>query len=264
MNKCDLKFIFARQGNYVFRKEEKVMAEDKNNSFSVKLESMIELLSTLIKEGKEEVITLINSDETPDKLEVAKIFGSEVSSSIKIIKVIRKTASIPDKFFMHKIERYCAGLVEEIPVEKRKKYAEKVGKKTLNEDSVFILGVLNKIEELSKIDIFVKLFALKMDGVIDDPTYRRMMLQVERTMYSDILFLSDKICNNSVEVTSVEVESLLAAGWLIFAGFGEGGVNLYSYTQTAKQFCKIVYKRDPNCKDNIPSKSHIIFAPKKG
>lgn len=134
-----------------------------------------------------------------------------------------------------------------IPVSKRKKYVERVGKKALNKDSVFILGVLNKIEELSKIDILVRLFEAKIDEEIDDQTYRRMMLQVDRTMFSDILFLKNNICNDTIKVTSVEEENLLAMGWLIFAGIGIGtvteeGGNLYSYTRTAKQFCNIVFQ----------------------
>lgn len=238
------------------------MLEDQNNTALIGVESVTDFLSTLIKEGTQELVTIIRSDDAMDILESVKTFGSEVSSSIKIIKVIRKTASIPDKFFMRKIERYCDGLVA-IPVKKRKKYVEKVGKKALNKESVFILGVLNKIEELSKIDIFVKLFALKMDGVIDDSTYRRMMLQVERTMYSDILFLKDNIHDGYLKVTSAEEESLLAAGWMIFAGIGVGtltedGGNLYSYTQTAKRFCKIVFESDLNERGNTSSSEGVL------
>lgn len=238
------------------------MLEDQNNTDLVGVESVTDFLSTLIKEGTQELVTIIRSDDAKNILEEVKNLGSEVSSSIKIIKVIRKTASIPDKFFMRKIERYCDGLVT-IPVKKRKKYAEKVGKKVLNKDSVFILGILNKIEELSKIAIFVKLFELKMDGIIDDPTYRRMMLQVERTMYSDILFLKDNIRDGYLKITSAEEESLLAAGWLIFAGIGlgtltEDGGNLYSYTQTAKQFCEIVFESDLNVRDDTSSSDGVL------
>lgn len=59
-----------------------------------------------------------------------------------------------------------------------------------------------------------------MDEEINDQTYRRMMLQVDRTMFSDILFLKDNICNNDIKITSEEEENLLATGWLIFAGIG--------------------------------------------
>ena len=180
------------------------------------------------------------------------------------MKIIRKSASIPDKLFMHKMERYCAGLVS-IPSSKREKYAAKVGKKSLNKDSVFILGVLNKIEELSKIDILVRLFEAKMDEEIDDQTYRRMMLQVDRTMYSDILFLKDNICDDLIKIASVEEENLLATGWLIFAGIGIGtateeGGNLYSYTQTAKQFCNVVFQSDLTINNNAsPMMGAISF-----
>ena len=220
----------------------------------VGVDSVIDSLSTLIEQGSEKIVAFISSDDFSDLLAEIKELGAELSKAIKVVKIIRKSASIPDKLFMHKMERYCAGLVS-IPSSKREKYAAKVGKKSLNKDSVFILGVLNKIEELSKIDILVRLFEAKMDEEIDDQTYRRMMLQVDRTMYSDILFLKDNICDDLIKIASVEEENLLATGWLIFAGIGIGtateeGGNLYSYTQTAKQFCNVVVQSNLTINNN--------------
>lgn len=230
----------------------------------VGVDSVIDSLSTLIEQGSEKIVAFISSDDFSDLLAEIKELGAELSKAIKVVKIIRKSASIPDKLFMHKMERYCAGLVS-IPSSKREKYAAKVGKKSLNKDSVFILGVLNKIEELSKIDILVRLFEAKMDEEIDDQTYRRMMLQVDRTMYSDILFLKDNICDDLIKIASVEEENLLAKGWLIFAGIGIGtateeGGNLYSYTQTAKQFCNVVFQSNLTINNNTsPMMGGISF-----
>ena len=230
----------------------------------VGVDSVIDSLSTLIEQGSEKIVAFISSDDFSDLLAEIKELGAELSKAIKVVKILRKSASIPDKLFMHKMERYCAGLVS-IPSSKREKYAAKVGKKSLNKDSVFILGVLNKIEELSKIDILVRLFEAKMDEEIDDQTYRRMMLQVDRTMYSDILFLKDNICDDLIKIASVEEENLLATGWLIFAGIGIGtateeGGNLYSYTQTAKQFCNVVFQSNLTINNNTsPMMGGISF-----
>lgn len=230
----------------------------------VGVDSVIDSLSTLIEQGSEKIVAFISSDDFSDLLAEIKELGAELSKAIKVVKIIRKSASTPDKLFMHKMERYCAGLVS-IPSSKREKYAAKVGKKSLNKDSVFILGVLNKIEELSKIDILVRLFEAKMDEEIDDQTYRRMMLQVDRTMYSDILFLKDNICDDLIKIASVEEENLLATGWLIFAGIGIGtateeGGNLYSYTQTAKQFCNVVFQSNLTINNNTsPMMGGISF-----
>ena len=230
----------------------------------VGVDSVIDSLSTLIEQGSEKIVAFISSDDFSDLLAEIKELGAELSKAIKVVKIIRKSASIPDKLFMHKMERYCAGLVS-IPSSKREKYAARVGKKSLNKDSVFILGVLNKIEELSKIDILVRLFEAKMDEEIDDQTYRRMMLQVDRTMYSDILFLKDNICDDLIKIASVEEENLLATGWLIFAGIGIGtateeGGNLYSYTQTAKQFCNVVFQSNLTINNNTsPMMGGISF-----
>ena len=104
-----------------------------------------------------------------------------------------------------------------------------------------------------------------MDEKLDDSAYQRMMLQVDRTMYSDILYLKDNICNGDIKITSVEEENLLAMGWLIFSGIGIGtaaeeGGNLYSYTQIAKQFCKIVFQSDITISnDTDPLAGTILF-----
>ena len=206
------------------------------------ISNMANSISTFIKEFSAEINEKISSNEL---IETIKECSPELLGAIKYIKYIQKIASIPDKIFMNKIEKYCRGLTA-IPIEKRQKYAQKVGKDSLNQDSVFILGILNKIEELSKIDIMITLFEAKMDEKIDDPTYRRMMLQVDRTIFSDILFLKDNICNEYVNPNTVEIENLIAQGWLFLAGIdggtsAGGGSCLYIYTQTAKQFCNIVF-----------------------
>lgn len=207
--------------------------------------SIADTLSTLVEQGTDKVMVFLASDEVTNALEAAKEVGEELSKAVKVVALIRKAASIPNKFFMYKVEKYCAGL-STIPLSKREKYAKKIGKKSLNKENVFVLGVLNRNEELSKIDIFVKLFIAKLYEKIDDQTYRRLMLQTDRTMFSDILYLKDNICEGEVKITSVEEENLLAMGWLIFAGIGwgtatEDGGNIYAYTQTAKLFCKIVF-----------------------
>lgn len=121
----------------------------------VEVDSIVDSLSTWIEQGAEDIVTFFSSDEVSDILDEIKELGTELSNALKVVKVIRKSASIPDKLFMRKMERYCAGLVS-IPASKREKYVKRVGKEALNKDSVFILGVLNKIEELSKIDILIR------------------------------------------------------------------------------------------------------------
>ena len=236
--------------------------DNETNLELLEIDSVVESLSAWIEQGAENIVKFISSDKVSDTVDEIKEVGEELSKLLKIVKIIRKSASIPDKLFMRKMERYCKGLVE-IPVSKRESYAAKVGKKALNKESVFILGILNRIEELSKIDILIRIFEAKMDEKIDDQTYRRMMLQVDRTMFSDILFLRDNICNSTIKLRTVEEENLVSTGWLIFSGIGWGtaeeeGGNLYSYTQTAKQFCNIVFEKDLKLDDSIQSMEGTI------
>lgn len=212
-----------------------------NEVSMINVESVIDSFSTFIEQGTNNVMTLLTSNEVANTFEDIKEIGEDLSKSIKVFRTIRKIASIPDKLFMLKVERYCAG-VSIIPIEKRKKYLKKMGKKSLNKDSVFVLGILNRNEELSKIDIFIRLLEAK----IDDQMYHRLMLQVDRTMFLDILYLKENIGDEDIKIMTVEQENLLAMGWLIFVGIGWGtateeGENIYKYTQTAKKFCEIVF-----------------------
>lgn len=210
----------------------------------VEVDSISDALSTFIEQGTETVINVFTSNEAAVIWETVTEVSADLVKASKVITVIKKAASIPDKLFMNKMEKYCRGLIE-IPANKREKYAAKVGKPGLNKDSVFILGVLNKIEELSKIKILLTLFEAKMDGLIDDETYRRLMLLVDRTMYSDLLYLKANITDDPIVIENDAEQGLLANGWLYYYGQTWGTATedsqlVYNYTNIAKQFCQLI------------------------
>ena len=68
-----------------------------------------------------------------------------------------------------------------------------LGKEKFNKESVFVLNVINRIEENEKIPLFLKILNAKMDGFIDDNEYHRLMILTDRTLYSDLLYLKDNI-----------------------------------------------------------------------
>lgn len=96
---------------------------------------------------------------------------------------------------MRKFERYCKGLTR-ITLEKRQKYMKLLGKEKFNKESVFVLNVINRIKENEKIYLFLQLLAAKMEGIIDDNEYHRLMILTDRTLYSDLLYLKDIITND--------------------------------------------------------------------
>ena len=210
----------------------------------VEVDSISDALSTFIEQGTETVINVFTSNEAAVIWEAVTEVSADLVKASKVITAIKKAASIPDQLFMNKMEKYCRGLIE-IPANKRKKYAAKVGKPGLNKDSVFILGVLNKIEELSKIKILLTLFEAKIDGLIDDETYRRLMLLVDRTMYSDLLYLKANITDEPIVIENDAEQGLLANGWLYYYGQTWGTATedsqlVYHYTNIAKQFCQLI------------------------
>lgn len=201
-------------------------------------------------------------DVVKDSLDVINEVGSDVSTIANIIKKFGEIMSIPDKLFMKRVGRYLNG-ISQIPLDKRQKYIKKTAKVIQEEDAVFTLSILEKSEELSKIDIFVKLFAAKVNGELDETGYRRMMRQTDRTLYSDIIFMKDNICHGELTLSTDELQSLSADGWLKYAGMtildiekGETDSNAYEYTTVAKQFCKIVFNTDIDARPHADS-NHV-------
>ena len=143
--------------------------------------------------------------------------GEAVSGAIKSLKVAQKIASIPTALYMKKFGRYCKGLTT-IPLEKRQKYMKLLGKEKFNKESVFVLNVINRIEENEKIPLFLKILNAKMDGFIDDNEYHRLMILTDRTLYSDLLYLKDNITEDPVKLNSDSDYGLASSGLLVAAG----------------------------------------------
>ena len=198
----------------------------------------------------EKIFTLSEKIDKESFLEIS----NELKESLKLFRVIKVCASIPDKIIMGRIEKFCRG-ISAIPEIKREKYAIEVGKKGLNRDSVFIISLLNRMEDEAKIPYFVKLFRAKVYFEIDDTSYRRMMILVDRTLYSDILYMLDNIISESFALDSDEKQGLYLGGWLLYNGatwgsFKEKGSFNYRYSDTAFKFCKIM-KDTPSSDETI-------------
>ena len=211
------------------------------------LDDVTSIIVSCFEFTKDEFENILNNEIVQTSLDVAKKTMDETGYAITVFKVLRSIASIPNKLYMSKFERYMKGLCDIDPI-KREKYLKKVGKKGLNRDSVFVLNLLNKIEELSKIDIFLSLQEAKMDETIEDSMYRRLMIMTDRTLYSDLLYMRDHLTNDNFRLSTEENEGLMSAGWIAYQGqtFGTIGdenkdMRLFAYTDAAKLFCKIVF-----------------------
>ena len=207
-------------------------------------------------------IQFINNDYVQTGYSTANEIAGELSNCLGTLNAIKKVISIPNVLFMKKFEKYCKG-VSRIPGEKRQKYLKKLGKESLNKNGVFILEVINHIEEYDKIDIILKLQEAEMDNTISNEEFRRLVLHVDHTPYSDLLFMKDHICNNNFHIESSSEESLSANGWIIFVGISivnsspdTAESNLFRYTESAKQLCKIVYNIVPD--DAVTEEALII------
>ena len=211
------------------------------------IEELKNILEIFMTETNEIAIQVINSDFVQGGTEIISQLGEVVFGAIKILKTTQKIASIPTSLFMRKFEQYCKGLAM-IPLDKRQKYMKLLGKEKFNKESVFVLNVINRIEENEKIHLFLKLLSAKMEGIIDDNEYRRLMILTDRVLYSDLLYLKDSITNDPVKLSSDEDYGLAASGLLVTAGndwvedmdITDNGIR-FNYTSAAKRMAFIFF-----------------------
>lgn len=219
------------------------------NDCFVNIKRIGESLTSLMESGTSKIARSLSTNESREY--IGDLFSGceDLLSSIKYIGAIKKIATISDLLFLNKFEKYCRGLLD-IPIEKRQRYAKKVGKERLNRDSVFILNVPNRIEELSKLDKLLKLFEAKIDERIDDQMYRRLMLMVDRTMLSDLEYMEKDIsCRNNgcFSICNDMEQGLLSSGWLSYEGQTIGDLNadvqsqhIYRYSRAASVYYEIM------------------------
>jgi hypothetical protein len=71
------------------------------------------------------------------------------------------------------------------------------------------------------------------------------MIIVDRTMFSDLLYLKSNITEEPIVISNDAEQGLLSNGWLSYYGQTWGTATedsqlLYTYTNIAKQFCKLI------------------------
>ena len=225
---------------------------------SDKLNELLQAMNTVIEQATDGFMEIVQSEPTQSALEVGGQLldsFSTLSDVVGLFKAARKIWNIPTNLYLNKLEQYCRG-VSEIPIEKREKYIKLVGSKKVNKDNTFVLNMVNRVEEEEKIAFFVALWAAKLDHVIDDPEYRRLMILVDRTLYSDLLYMRDHITENPVPLKTTSDFGLVSSGILISAGLGVGefdeetfdaGTMLFNYSLPAKRLSKILFNID--CKE---------------
>ena len=113
---------------------------------------------------------------------------------------------------------------------------------------MFILNVLNRIEENEKIDFMLRLLERRLDETLDDTTYRRLMVLIDRTLYTDLLYLKDHVTDRPIEISEAEEFGLVSSGLISSDGLGwvsdtaeQPTVLLFRYTPAAQQLAEILF-----------------------
>lgn len=226
--------------------------DEVQNEEEILLDDFVQTFETVFEHASSKVMKLLDSDVIQSSFDYINDVGETLLNCIGTIRAIKKMASIPTKLYMAKFEQFCRGL-SDIPMEKRQKYRRLLGEKRFNEESVFILNTINKIEELEELELLLVLLESRLDESISDETFHRYVIRVDNTLVDDLHYLRDHLKNDNFFLEHVQQESLFSSGWIIYSGMGVVGIddtrndaNLYRYSDSAKEFCKIVYGVEAN------------------
>lgn len=215
------------------------------------VEYLTECLTTFVQEATGSVEKFLASDFAQDAEAITEELGESLGEAVKLLKTLKSFASIPSKLYLRKFEQFCRG-VYRIPLDKRQSYIKKLGRERFNQESVFILNVINRIEEEDKLPFLVKLLEAQTDGAIDLGEYRRLTVLVDRTLYNDLVYLEHSITADPVWLRTDSDFGLAASGLLVTAGnewvtdtedeecLGDTGVR-FNYTLAAKKLAWILY-----------------------
>lgn len=229
------------------------------------IEQLSCLLETFVEDATDSVETFLTSDLVQDAAAMTAELGESLGEAVKTLKLLKSLASIPSKLYLRKFEQFCKG-VYEIPLEKRRKFIEKLGRERFNQESVFILNIINRIEEEDKLPFLTRILEARIEGVIDSAEYRRLTVLVDRTLYSDLLYLEHNITADPVALRTESDFGLVASGLLVTAGNDwmgdfsdeddpdDTGMR-FNYTAAAKKLAWILY--GVHC-DFVPSNKGVV------
>ena len=234
------------------------------------IEELANLLTTFFEEGTTSAAEFLESDLVQDTKEVVVEIGTALGNVIKTWKMLKSVASIPTKIYLRKFERFCRG-ISDIPLEQRQKFMEKLGHERFQRESVFILNVVNRIEEEDKLPLLAKILDACTAGVITLSEFRRLTMLVDRTLYSDLEYLGQHITADPVVLCTDSDYGLVASGLLVTAGnefmtdFDDDdptdtGIR-FNYTAAAKKLASILYESTCNMTPTNKGVNSLKFVP---
>lgn len=193
----------------------------------------------------EEFQNLMNSDIKKEIIDTGEEVFASAENISKAISIYKNIKDIPSKLFLRKLQSYLKGL-SEYPYEKRKNYIERVGKLQYNNDCIRILHIINQIDSEEKAIIISRLLINLMDEKIDRSTFFRLCKAVDKTLYEDLIYLKENICNKKIKF-NLSIEALEEANLAIHTGitydFMQGNRECKDFEEyEISEFGKYLYK----------------------
>ena len=184
------------------------------------------------------IINLISDCKQP--LEMLDDITSDISSGYNLYKSL---VDIPTKFYMYKYKLFCKG-IQNIRAEDGEAYIDYIGEEKVKKESYILLEIIARIEE-EKLNYIICIFKARVKLRLSDNEYRRLLIYVSQTLYSDLEYMRKNLTSNLVVIDCEELEGLYKSGWLIVTPPGKQYINSESklccfYIELAKKLSDIM------------------------
>lgn len=130
--------------------------------------------------------------------EVGLDYALDLSKAAQILKDIpvlgllvsctKTIANIRSHALANKVFRFFYG-IKDIPIEKRRKFAEEYCQANREDTAVTLLSILDRLNNQNYVPIICRLMKAKMDEEITILDFNRCILALERTAYTDLELL---------------------------------------------------------------------------
>lgn len=142
-------------------------------------ENLVDMLSQAGEVGLDYTLDIVDSAQI---LKDIPVLGLIVSGTKTI-------ANIRNYFLAKKVFKFLFD-IKDIPIEKRRKFANEYCKENCEDTASALLIILDRLNNHNNVSIICRLMRAKINGHISIAEFNRAVLSLERTSYTDIYQLS--------------------------------------------------------------------------
>ncbi len=198
--------------------------------------------------------TIKSNYDLKSNIENIAIDNIDALSGLPIFSTIRSALKLTRNFQLYRLAKKILRfifLTKETTVAEREKFLNELSAKNKESASETLLDILDKIDNINKVDVIAKLMVAKIRGEISIENFVRLSIVLQRIPYLDLEALK-KYVEDFYEEGSTDV--LFSAGVLSnsIIGGGEEDGNKYCLNSIGA----LMLKHGLGCNVNVPLQNH--------